>query len=143
MNERLCRKRGWRPRRRGSRIGRRSGNVRYQRYPRAGWRETVSVGIGSCLRRKESKEASRSGRSGLTCNFIRFLLAPVPTLMILVANSTPMVWEERTLHSFFTKRCSKQDLFVGIASSAHICELPTLSIKVIMERHSLACPTRS
>lgn len=47
---------------------------------------------------------------GLTCSFIRFLLAPVPTLMILVANSTPMVCDERTLHSFLTKRCSKQDL---------------------------------
>lgn len=47
---------------------------------------------------------------GPTCSFILFLLAPVPTLMILVANSTPMVCDERTLHSFLTKRCSKQDL---------------------------------
>lgn len=49
----------------------------------------------------------------LTCNFIRFLLAPVPTLIILVANSTPMVWDDRTLHSLLTKRCSRHDLCGG------------------------------
>lgn len=52
---------------------------------------------------------------GLTCSFIRFLLAPVPTLMILVANSTPMVCEDKTLHSLFTNRCSKQDLSEGVS----------------------------
>lgn len=57
-----------------------------------------------CLLRQGGTEC------GLTCSFIRFLLAPVPTLMILVANSTPMVCDESTLHSFLTKRCSKQDL---------------------------------
>lgn len=43
--------------------------------------------------------------------------------MILVANSTPMVCDERTLHSFLTKRCSKQDL--GLRGKAH-CQRVTL-----------------
>lgn len=41
---------------------------------------------------------------GYTWSFIRFRLAPLPTLMILVANSTPMVCDDSTLHSFFTNR---------------------------------------
>lgn len=45
-----------------------------------------------------------------TCNLIRFRRAPVPTLMILLANSTPMVCDDSTLHSFFTNRCSRHDL---------------------------------
>lgn len=53
----------------------------------------------------------------LTCNFIRFRRAPVPTLMILVANSTPIVCDDSTLHSFFTKRCSKHDLPVPLGPS--------------------------
>ena len=54
----------------------------------------------------------QTGRdSGHTWSFIRFRRAPVPTLMILLANSTPMVCDERTLHSFFTKRCNMHDLF--------------------------------
>lgn len=54
--------------------------------------------------------APRSPLCLLTCNFILFLLEPVPTLMILLANSTPMVCDERTRHSFLTKRCNMQDL---------------------------------
>lgn len=54
---------------------------------------------------------------GLTCSFIRFLRAPVPTLMILVANSTPMVCEDKTLHSLLTKRCSRHDLPVPLGPS--------------------------
>lgn len=41
---------------------------------------------------------------------MRFRRAPVPTLMILLANSTPIVWEERTRHSDLTKRWRRQDL---------------------------------
>ena len=53
-----------------------------------------------------------------TCSFIRFLRAPVPTLIILLANSTPMVCEDKTRHSFLTKRCNMQDLWRRKESSA-------------------------
>lgn len=42
---------------------------------------------------------------------MRFRRDPVPTLMILLANSTPIVWDDKTRHSFLTKRCSRQDLY--------------------------------
>src|SRR5262249_48947768 len=48
-----------------------------------------------------------------TCSFIRFLRGPLPTLIILLANSTPMVCEDKTRHSFLTKRCNMQDLWRG------------------------------
>lgn len=53
------------------------------------------------------------GERKLTCSFIRFRRAPVPTFIILLENSTPMVWDERTRHSFLMKRCSRQDLVLG------------------------------
>ena len=60
---------------------------------------------------------------------MRFLLEPEPTLTILEANSTPIVWDDRTrpsyalallvvfwrwpaLHSFLTKRCNMHDLWI-------------------------------
>lgn len=85
-------------------------------------------------------------RRGLTCSFIRFLLAPVPTLMILVANSTPMVCEDSTLHSFFTKRCSKQDLRARSFASSQSQEFFFPSSRRSgrkKEYHSLARPARS
>lgn len=51
-----------------------------------------------------------------TCSLIRFRLAPVPTLMILLANSTPIVCDESVRHSFFTKRCNKHDLVEQVVS---------------------------
>lgn len=46
----------------------------------------------------------------ITCSLMRFRRDPVPTLIILLANSTPMVCDDRTLHSFLTKRCRRHDL---------------------------------
>ena len=45
--------------------------------------------------------------------------------MILLANSTPMVCDDKTLHSFLTKRCKRHDLLAGEAlvsdhASAHV-----------------------
>lgn len=45
-----------------------------------------------------------------TWSLMRFRRAPVPTFMILLANSTPMVCDDKTLHSLLTKRCKRQDL---------------------------------
>ncbi len=42
------------------------------------------------------------------------------TLMILLANSTPMVCDERTRHSFLTKRCRRHDLGSSSAAVARI-----------------------
>ena len=59
-----------------------------------------------------------------TCSLIRFRLAPVPTLMILLANSTPIVCDESVRHSFFTKRCNKHDLVEQVVSlpAAHCAD---------------------
>lgn len=90
--------------RRGSRNGRRSGSVLCLLYPRAKRGEYVS---------KELRKVTERGNygSGLrrTCSFIRFLLAPVPTFMILLANSTPIVCELSVRHSSLIKRCSRHD----------------------------------
>lgn len=54
--------------------------------------------------------------------------------MILLANSTPIVCDDRTFHSFLTKRCNKHDLYIeatdqhtsfreihGFAPSLYMC----------------------
>lgn len=43
---------------------------------------------------------------------MRLRRAPVPTFMILEANSTPIVWEERTRQEELTKRWRRQDLYL-------------------------------
>ena len=58
---------------------------------------------------------ARGNEAVRTCSFMRFLRAPVPTLMILLENSTPIVWEESTRHSFFTKRWRRQDLWLLVS----------------------------
>ena len=45
-----------------------------------------------------------------TWSFILFLPGPDPTLIILLENSTPIVWDDKTRHSFLTRRCRTHDL---------------------------------
>jgi len=45
-----------------------------------------------------------------TCNFIRFRRAPEPTLTILLANSTPIVWLLSAFHSSRINLWRRQDL---------------------------------
>ncbi len=98
----LYRRRGSPRRRPGSRTEIQTGSVRSQPYPRAGGGEFAC--------QYQAQGSWRPRKAGRTCNFIRFRRAPVPTLMILLANSTPMVCDDRTRHSFLTKRCRRQDL---------------------------------
>jgi len=76
------------------------------------------------------------GGGRLTWSFIRFRRAPVPTLMILLANSTPIVCDERTRHSFLMKRCKRQDLRGGLVSGRLVNRLRA-------GLNSLSCPAWS
>jgi hypothetical protein len=61
-----------------------------------------------------------------SCSFIRFRRAPVPTLMILLANSTPMVCDERTRHSLLTNRWRRHDL-------SRRCRQPYVPLHAVMD----------
>jgi hypothetical protein len=108
---RLCRRLILRLQRRGSKISRQSGSVLCLLCPRAGFVSFVADGWAG----------------GRTWSFIRFLRAPVPTLIILLANSTPIVWEERTFHSFFTNRWRRHDLLAVSDTSSSADGLKTVT----------------
>lgn len=94
--------------------------------------------------RLEKKEGMRGkGKEGNTWSFIRFLRAPVPTRIILLANSTPMVCEDRIRHSFFTKRCRRQDLCIPIQSTLCPLFFLFLSLSNIEKRYALSASTRT
>ncbi len=80
-----CRKQGQRRQHRGSTSAKLSEIVLCLRCPRA----TRSV-----------QHLIMANQIEPTWSFIRFRRAPVPTLMILDANSTPMVCEDRILPKF-------------------------------------------